>query len=613
MKEKKKIIILLIAVLISILIATIIEIYYNRDVLLKNEFYQAEIVEKKDIEQDGKWYKTTSDEAYIVLKLKSNYVSKIYFEYQAKDSFQWELECNNAKSTQNSTNIMNIAERPMKSEIKNNEITIRFKSENIKFKDVSINNKIEINFSRVFVIISTIIGITLLVLNRKYFYKNLDKAFLFISLLSGILMMNILPKLVFISWDDQIHLRNSYTYLASENAKVPYTVLNQRAYEKNFINTKTEEKAYYDGLTKIQNEEWQDYSINNYSPKYNRMIYLPFTIGLQIGNLLNLSYATTIILAKLLNFICYVMLMFFAIKVATSLKKVIFVIGLFVTNIFISTQFSYDPTIIASMILATSLFYRLLEEEKINKKYLFAFIACVIWASLPKAIYSPMLLLLLFIPNKKFANKKQAYIFKTTITIVTILLMATFVLPTITGSMGSDPRGGDTSVSKQLAFILKNPINYAIIVIKYFMVSSKSLIMDHPMSIVYINDYVDMIAPTVIIINYMLLLYCLFTEKASKSVINNKMKAVFTIAVAGISILIVTSMYLSFTPVGSSQINGVQVRYFTPLLLLGLLIFIPTTKKKITEVKNNNIVLLLVPFISLMAVCFLMANYGIAI
>ena len=91
------------------------------------------------------------------------------------------------------------------------------------------------------------------------------------------------------------------------------------------------------------------------------------------------------------------------------------------------------------------------------------------------------------------------------------------------------------------------------------------------------------------------------------------MKVVFTIAVAGISILIVTSMYLSFTPVGSSQINGVQVRYFTPLLLLGLLIFIPTTKKKITEVKNNNIVLLLVPFISLMAVCFLMANYGIAI
>ena len=33
----------------------------------------------------------------------------------------------------------------------------------------------------------------------------------------------------------------------------------------------------------------------------------------------------------------------------------------------------------------------------------------------------------------------------------------------------------------------------------------------------------------------------------------------------------------------------------------------------IESAENNNIVLLLVPFISLMAVCFLMANYGIAI
>ena len=221
-----------------------------------------------------------------------------------------------------------------------------------------------------------------------------------------------------------------------------------------------------------------------------------------------------------------------------------------------------------------------------------------------------MLLLLVFVPNKKFDNKKQAIKFKTVIIVATLLLMATFVLPTLTGSMGSDPRGGDTSVGEQLKLILENPLRYAKTVTKYFLGNSEGLIIGQVMSLVYINDYIEMVTPAIAIINFILLLYILFTEKVSKKVISNKIKVICALGVIGISILIVTSMYLSFTPIGSTEIMGVQTRYFTPILLLGLLVLIPTTTQKVTKQENNNILILLVPFISLMLVNLIIAHYG---
>lgn len=611
MKKNKNIKYLVLIILVSLIITASIELLANRQLLTKNESYQPGVVETNDIEKDGKWYKTTSKDAYIVLKLEDNYLNKIFYQYKAKDNFKWVININGEKLEQASTSLIDVAEREIKSSSKEEEIRIDFKAKNIEFKDITINNKIDINYSRALIIFLTLIGIATIIIYKDYFFHHLDKTFLLISLLSGVIMITILPKVVYFSWDDQIHFRRSYTFLSSETAKVPSTILKQRAIHSGYIKTKTEEKAYYDSLTEIQNDqEWQDYSVNNYSPKYNMIVYLPFTIGLKTGHLLNLSYSTSIMLAKLLNFICYVGIVFFAIKIATKLKKIIFLISLFVTNIFISAQFSYDPTIIACLILATSLFYRMLEDEKINKKYLLAFVLSVIWASLPKAIYAPMLLLLVFIPNKKFDNKKQAIKFKTVIIVATLLLMATFVLPTLTGSMGSDPRGGDTSVGEQLKLILENPLRYAKTVTKYFLGNSEGLIIGQVMSLVYINDYIEMVTPAIAIINFILLLYILFTEKVSKRVISNKIKVICALGVIGISVLIVTSMYLSFTPIGSTEIMGVQTRYFTPILLLGLLVLIPTTTQKITKQENNNILILLVPFISLMLVNLIIAHYG---
>ena len=68
------------------------------------------------------------------------------------------------------------------------------------------------------------------------------------------------------------------------------------------------------------------------------------------------------------------------------------------------------------------------------------------------------------------------------------------------------------------------------------------------------------------------------------------------------TILIWVSMYLLFTPVGSSVINGVQARYFLPLIMpTASLLFNQRFKIKITTLKYNQIITGLTLFLT--AVC----------
>ena len=53
-----------------------------------------------------------------------------------------------------------------------------------------------------------------------------------------------------------------------------------------------------------------------------------------------------------------------------------------------------------------------------------------LYGSCPKAIYIPLMLSAVFLPMKKFKNKKQCWIWKTVVIVACILLMLTFLIPT---------------------------------------------------------------------------------------------------------------------------------------------------------------------------------------
>ena len=246
----------------------------------------------------------------------------------------------------------------------------------------------------------------------------------------------------------------------------------------------------------------------------------------------------------------------------------------------------------------------MLEMPKVNYKYILAFVLSIVWASLPKAIYCPILLLIWLIPNNKFINKKEAISVKMSVTAIMLLLMSTFVLPMLLGGAGGDARGGNTNASEQLKLIMNNPIGYAILIIKFVCQNGASLVLGESTFayICYLQYYISMFSQIIYMIYLIFTLYILYTTEFDKKIISWKVKITLATVYIMVSGLIITALYLSFTEVGSSTIEGVQPRYFSPMLIMLLIIISSTViqkKKNDDNIRNNNILLLLVPFISL--------------
>lgn len=619
MEKKQNLKFILGILFLSVFMSFSLELFFNRNVLLKNNLYSAKIIETKDLEKNGKWYQTTSKDAYILLELEEPLVNKIQFHYQTNQDFLWKFEYNREIIENTSSSLIHKSVRKIGKNIDNRQIKISFYNRDLKIGNFAVNNKIYINYSRMLVIFLSFFGIFMIIKYRKYFLNHLEKAFLFIVLITGCLLIITTPKNVYTSWDDHIHLKNSYIFLNSDVSKFSSAlkiVHTHHKIEDSFFTTQEERCELYHGLNRIH-ERTKDYKIqiNNYSNKYNKLVYFPFYLGFKVADICHMNYITSFIIAKLLNFLCYVILMFFAIKISTYAKKLIFFISLLASNLFLATQFSYDPMITASITLGLAFFLRILEDKKVNKKYLFLFICCIIWASLPKAIYCPLLLLVLFIPNSKFDNKKQAIMFKVMTLLIMLLLMSTFILPFFMGEVAGDIRGGNTNASEQLRLIIKNPFDYGKTLLKFFIRNGQSLLIGEKtfISFSYLDPYISSFISLIYISNLVFLLYLLFSDSFSKNVISNKIKIVFSVIYVGISVLIATAMYLSFTEVGIKDIAGVQTRYFIPLLLVLLFIIAPTNNKIRKEKKVDPIFLLILPYCTLMLVNFIMVYRAVGI
>lgn len=451
-----------------------------------------------------------------------------------------------------------------------------------------------------FIAIATIVSSTIcLFYYRVYFIKNLHKAFLLLALAFGISFTLVFPRTVYVSPDDQIHLKNIYFlmedsielqggFLATES--ISFTNLKNKGFD--------ELSALYEATDNNDNVVIDSQSnINQVPPLYQRIIYLPYYIGLKASNLLRLSFTTGVVIAKICNLVCYVALVYIAIRESGKLRKIFFVIGLLMSNIFLSTQFSYDPIIIASLLLAISLFLHMRQSETVTKKYLLGFILAVTFGSLTKAVYCPLMLLILLIPNNKFDSYKRAIIFKICAMIVMVVLASTYVLPILGGSMASDARGGNTSVSGQLQFLLSNPIK-GLAAIAYFFLG---VLPGHLIgTLMFVNlgdgassgmvyDTCSLVVPAVWAIGLITLLWATFSVDG-QSIITKQLKIGVGIICTVLAGMVFASMYLSFTNVGSIYVEGLQPRYFMPFFPLFLLLLIPT-KPKCQESTDSKVIL----------------------
>lgn len=461
------------------------------------------------------------------------------------------------------------------------EISFPAEASGLIFTGFQIQNQTYFNEMCFFFAVGFVLSIGCLFFLRKVSYGHPEWVFLAIASISGILLLICMPT-QHISWDEEIHFGNSYEMswspsvgrsglieayenISWENYPYDYPL----SYEEQVMqDTYLDENGIYDKeLLK------KDEIVSGSLPGASAPGYFGSSLGLFLGRLLHLPFSDLFVMGRAFNFVVYVVLMFFAIRHLAFGKHILTIIGLMPTPIFLGTVYSYDAAVTGLVALGFS--YLISEfarpEVEIKWKDYFIYVVSFLLAGCIKAVYFPLILLGLFLPKDKFASKKERYVMKIGIFGICVLLLAIFILPSlIAPSQGGDPRGGNTSVSGQLDYILGNPIGYMLLLMKSivnnffeYMMGSSSL-----SAIAYLGTFSasSFIAA--------LLVFVILTD-TNYEVAELKIwhRGLLLLVVGGIICLIWSALYLSFTPVGQQSIVGVQARYYIPIMLPFYLVF----------------------------------------
>lgn len=593
MKTKlKKYLKLIIASIISIIISLCIElIVFNFDLLNLDKTNQTikEVTSYKETEKNNK--------KIIKIKANKSYINKLKIIYKTEEDVNINIKTIE-KDYYNGTIKKEISDK-FDDEI-NEEITvlrnyidsIEIEYDNkytIQIEKILIDNRIKINYFRILFIFSSIIMAYII---SKYYRsndieKNLHKYFVYIGLIFGILLISVQPSATYYSWDDQIHFKNVYELIGGDfKWKIgEFSMIDGSPLGRESISSIEEQENQINYFNQDKISTYSSYGGRFIT--YNKLSYIPSALGFYLSRFLGCSFVTSFKIGKIMNLLTYLIVMGYAIKISKIGKKILTVIGLLPSSIFLACQYSYDPSVIAGITLFLVIIFNLLldKNSKIDFKTALILISSILYACFIKAIYIPIILLTLFISNKKFKNKKQATLFKFGIIIICLLILYTFVFPAVSSSnVVGDLRGGATSVSGQLKLIFKYPIGFIKVLMKSMLEQSNEMLLGAGLigNFAYLGKINN-------VSNFLLVILLIFVSitdnKDNKLPIINRI--IILIILIGVCILVWLSMYLAFTPVGLNIINGVQPRYFLPLIFPILISLQPI---KIKNELNNRII-----------------------
>lgn len=533
-------------------------------------------------------------------EVDGQYINNIFFNYKLDSDSKWTINYNfhnlygysEKKSISGrASSVINVFEEEINAKII--DLNIEF-DKNIEVQNFKINNKIDFfsNYTIVFMFLA--IDIILFVMFRNVIKEKIEYLFMILALSGGIVMILLTPYGVNSTWDDQIHyeiiygLANKYYTLSgaelTDSERFPYWIANTETERQEFAKYLDENDKVNTGI-----KTGRSFSIQ-------KLTYLPSAMVYKVFDILNLPFSLAFVFGKIIILLIYVVTVFFAIKITPKFKYLMLVIALIPVELSLASNYSYDSPIVAFVLLGFAFYFReITSKGKISYKNVIPTIISFIIASCAKAIYSPLLLVLLFLPKDKFNDKKQKNKFKLLTALIFMVMMSTFMIPMLTHEMSADSRGGDTDTYGQIKTIIGSPVSFAKVVYKNIILQffekffSKDALYDLP----YIGPHLSSIGYYLILFS---LFFAVYIDDKKEIKINKLVIALILIMIIG---MIWGALYLSYTPVGSTDIKGVQGRYFIPLLLpLLMIVYTPKIKCQISKENLNKIFIIVLTLIT---------------
>lgn len=334
-----------------------------------------------------------------------------------------------------------------------------------------------------------------------------------------------------------------------------------------------------------------DFSFSN-TAQYSAFAYLPQALAITFSRLCNFSILTTLYLTRWVVLACFLVLVGTAIWITPTKKWLFTAVGLLPICIQAAASASIDALVIGSMALFAACFLRVYSTKKLRLQVyrwsipatpVFALLAA--YVGLAKAPYYLVFPILAFLPSTVFKSRAHKIRFLVyTLALPFLLLYAWNVALSLHGSAEAQ------RVSISAAHIyppstitgiryLLHPA-YTIKLFYYTYIDQLTLHQETPnfifMGIFGIFLSYHLTAPIWYAFTVAFTLFVGYFMTDKQSIAFGRYFRVLLFAMIALCCLLISlSMYFYTSSTGQSFINGIQGRYFIPLLIFGLFFIRP--------------------------------------
>lgn len=386
------------------------------------------------------------------------------------------------------------------------------------------------------------------------------------------------------------------------------TIGSQESSDINFVQEFTKKQVSYADVANYFNlypdETNQSFVINS-AYNYNIFSYLPQVTGLWLGKLFHLPLIATTYLAKLLNLIVCILILYFSLKYIPILKNILFLLAFLPISMQAMASFSPDGLVIATATaLISFVLYSIYTFKKpfSKKHFLFMFIVCL-FLSMSKIAYAPLCLLLFAIPKERFKTTKHKYLSIIGMGSVIFLLLVLWLILAPSMQSVSDS-------SAQISTILHQPIKYLAILVNSLSTNFNLYLFG--LFGAYLEWFSITLSPLYIIPSFIIFIV-LCRDYCQKITITKSFKYLAAFVSFAIIFITFTTMFIQWTKTGETVIDGVQGRYFLPLFLLIPVLFLPigkpTLKKSLAKFSPNYYLYAFLMFESIYALSALICSH----
>jgi uncharacterized membrane protein len=383
--------------------------------------------------------------------------------------------------------------------------------------------------------------------------------------------------------DEYFHMDMAYRYsnqLLDINRVSNEQIQYRKVDAENWIITKRADAEHYQRLldTPLINSEDKDETVIGPADKSSiyGLLYLPSALGISLARILNLGTIPMLYMGRLFNFFVFIFGIYFAIKITPIGKNIFFLTAMFPMTMQLAFSFSYDSVMTGGLFLLSALYLKAICSDSVfalkDKLILIALSALLLPG---KAIYVFILCLAFLIPKSKFANTKRKVHFVSALFAVSLVSFFLVNLSVMLFSFSGEIAPGHLTERYSLDYIFRNPAEILQILINTMLHKSEfyfSSLVGRGLG------WLDVSIPMLLVLfSFSLFIIACFTDtnRAPYDRIKhpvNRLVLFFTFAMVVLASMFV--MLLSWTSLGSSMIEGVQGRYFLPVLpLLGLCLY----------------------------------------